>query len=447
MRMLLFFIMSLSLIGCMDDFLAIKSDKKLVIPSTLQDFRALMDKADVMNQVLPYLGHISSDDFYISSNNYIGIGDVFKRNAYIWKGNIYEGTTVTDWNNSYQQIFYANNVLEGLKELKSQESEAMFLKGTALFFRSFAFYNLSQLFCEPYEIGGNNNGLGIPLRLEKDISKKVGRSSVEKTYQRIILDLEQAVNLLPLQTTIKTRPTKYAALLLLARVYLLMGRYQEALELSNEVMEHLDLIDFNTLDLEKSYPMEQFNQEVIFHSSIAYVATTSSIDYVDSTLMKSYDKNDIRRLLWFIPKDEHYLFKGNYTGGALLFNGLALDEAYLIYIECSARLNEWKKGKIIFQNYLEHRYSTGAEIDLSIVNSNNSMLNMVLSERRKSLLYRVLRWSDIRRLNMNYNANIVMIRHLGLNKYELVPKSNNYVLPIPDDVLFLSGIESNIRIH
>lgn len=429
----------------MDGFLSIKSDKSLVIPSTLQDFRALMDKADVMNQVLPYLGHVSSDDFFVLPQNYDGTSDIFKRNGYVWKADIYEGATVPDWNRSYHQIFYANNVLEGLGDLNSTEIEARNLEGTALFFRAFGFYNLSQLFCDAYEIGADNKNLGIPLRLEKDINKKVERSTVDETYQQIITDLKKAVDLLPQEVRIKTRPTKFAALLLLARVHLLMGDYESAIQCSGEVMGHTELIDFNTLNSEDPYPMTQFNREVLFHSSIAFVSTAASTDYVDSTLMEAYEPEDLRKSLWFIPKERYYIFKGNYTGGALLFNGLALDEAYLINVESLARSKKWEIGREVLFRYLQSRYRMGAQIDLKAINSDDSLLDNVLLERRKSLLFRTIRWSDIRRLNKNYNEGIVLTRNLTDRIYELNPNHRNYSLPIPDDVIFLSGIQQNPR--
>jgi len=445
MKYILLIVSSLMLVGCMDEYLSIKSDKSLVIPATLQDFRALMDNADVMNQVLPYLGHVSSDDFFMFPKDYDATRDIFKRNAYIWKADIYEGVTVPDWNRSYQQIFYANNVLEGLQDLNSTEPEAKILEGTALFFRAFAFYNLSQLFCGPYRIDGENTDLGLPLRLNKDINKIVGRSTVGETYQQMVVDLEKAIPLLPEESIIKTRPTRYTALLLLARLHLLMGDYRSAKLCSEEIVERMELIDFNTLKPEDAYPMAQYNKEVLLHSSIAFVSTVASTDYVDSTLMDSYEIDDLRKSLWFIPKEKYYIFKGNYTGGALLFNGLALDEAFLIHIEALGRLQEWERGREVLRQYLKSRYKVGSQINLTMIQTNESLIDYVLEERRKALLYRTIRWTDIRRLNKNYDANIVLSRRMGNTVIELPPNHSNFALPIPDDVIFLSGIQQNER--
>ncbi|WP_181182441.1 RagB/SusD family nutrient uptake outer membrane protein [Sphingobacterium lumbrici] len=429
----------------MDDFLSVKTDKSMIIPSTLEDFRALIDKADVMNQTLPYLSHLSSDDFFILTNNYASLTNILKRNAYVWKKDLYEGTSVTDWNRSFHQIFYANNVLDGLQNLKSEEIEARHLEGGALFFRAFAYYNLSQVFCAPYDIKGENGGLGLPLRLKSDISEVVGRSTVEDVYMQMEKDLTRAIVLLPEQSTIKTRPTQFAAALLLARVQLLMGNYEGALSSSQRIMDNFELLDFNTLNASATYPMGQFNKEVLLHSSMSYTSTVSSTDYVDTLLIGAYEKDDLRATSWFVPRNGYHVFKGSYTGGALLFNGLAVDEAYLIAAECSARLNLLAEAKRILLEYLTSRYANNVAVDPVTGDSQADVLRAVLLERRKGLLYRGIRWSDIRRLNKNDNAGITISRMLEGQVISLIPNSLNYVLPIPDEVIFLSGIAQNPR--
>jgi hypothetical protein len=71
-------------------------------------------------------------------------------------------------------------------------------------------------------------------------------------------------------------------------------------------------------------------------------------------------------------------------------------------------------------------------------------LEKILIERRKSLIWRSLRWTDLRRLNKE-GKNIELKRKLGDLEFTLAPNSPLYVLPIPDDEIALSGITQNKR--
>lgn len=444
-RIILLPLLVITLVGCTKDFLSVKSDKKLVIPSTLKDFRALLDRAETMNEALPYLAHVSADDYYYTKEVYDGLTNVIEHNAYVWNKDIYEGSLDIMWSNSYQQIFYANNVLDGLEDLNSTQDEANHLKGTALFFRAFAYFNLSQLYCDTYTVGTDNSALGLPLRLKSDISQKVGRSTVAQTYEQMENDLKRAIELLPTTVLIKTRPSRFAAQALLARLYLIMGRYQDCLSLCQAIMPNYRLIDFNNVNTSVVYPMTQFNDEVIFHSIMAYVSYKDSKALVDTTIMKEYDYDDLRLEAFFSYREGDAVFIGNYSGSLSLFNGLAVDEVYLMAMESLARINKLEEAKKIYQTFLASRLTDNRVVQVQENISQLDFLDLVLLERRKSLLYRGLRFSDIRRLNRNEKAGINMTRILGDKKIQIQPNSPNYIMPIPDNVIFLSGIPQNIR--
>ncbi len=143
---------------------------------------------------------------------------------------------VDDWNLPYQQVFYANLVLEGLPGVSTDSISGPHwndLKGSACFIRAYAFYNLAQVFAAAYNGASAASDPGIPLRLSSDVNAVSTRASVKSTYDQILSDLRQASSLLPsmIPFTNLNRPSKPAALAMLARVYLSMGAYQQALAL------------------------------------------------------------------------------------------------------------------------------------------------------------------------------------------------------------------------
>ena len=55
---------------------------------------------------------------------------------------------------------------------------------------------------------------------------------------------------------------------------------------------------------------------------------------------------------------------------------------------------------------------------------------------------RGLRWMDLKRLNKE-GANIVLKRVTEDKEYTLLPNSNFYALPIPEDIIQLTGMPRN----
>lgn len=166
---------------------------------------------------------------------------------------------------------------------------------------------------------------------------------------------------------------------------------------------------------------------------------------IDSNLYRSYSDSDLRKSAWFLFKNGHLNFKGSYNGSSLyLFSGLALDEIYLNKAECQVRLGQLNEGIQTLNDLLEKRFRTGTFIPDSTSDLQEA-LSIVLNERRKELLMRGIRWSDLRRLNADPRTAKTLIRILNSQHYELKPNSPNYVFPIEDEVIQMSGIQQNPR--
>ena len=107
-------------LSCEKDFLDKKPDSALLVPESLEDLQALLDNSNSVMNYAPYLSAFSTDDFYITDNGFTSAQfDV--RNSYTWAAEIYQpGSAVTDWNRMYQQVFYANVVLDKLKDLAAE---------------------------------------------------------------------------------------------------------------------------------------------------------------------------------------------------------------------------------------------------------------------------------------------------------------------------------------
>jgi starch-binding outer membrane protein, SusD/RagB family len=150
------------------NFLEEKSDSNFIIPTTLKDFRALLDNERVMSET-PVLGEISSDNYYLPSNFWLNL-NIKEKNAYVWSKDIYNGEGgVGDWDRPYEQVFYVNVILDRMNELPASEknkSEYRDIVGSCLFIRAYAFHNLVQIFSPVYDenLSATEQSLGISFR-------------------------------------------------------------------------------------------------------------------------------------------------------------------------------------------------------------------------------------------------------------------------------------------
>ncbi|MBO9674176.1 MAG: RagB/SusD family nutrient uptake outer membrane protein [Sphingobacteriaceae bacterium] len=442
----------LLLISCQKEFLDKKPDKGLLIPTTLDDFNALMDNLTIFNSS-PALQEISADDFYATDAVVAGFTSVIQENSYLWAGDLYQNESCTDWNLPYQQVFYANIILDGLEELKGGEASTTgwnTTKGSALFHRAFAFYNLVQLFSRTYDKNTANSDLGIPLRLTADVNGKSGRASVQEVYDQLTGDLLKAEKLLPEQTRFKSRPSKAAANALLARVYLNMENYELADKYAAAALAlNHSLLDYNTISVTATNPFPSSpaadNPEVIFYDKlIPYAFTSSARATVADELYQLYADKDLRKSIFFAGPAPFY-FKGRYTGFRLqLFGGLAVDELYLIRAESLARMGSFAAAMKELNTLLVTRWAKGTYQPLS-AGSSEEALRVVLTERRKELTFRGLRWGDLKRLNKDPRFAKTIVRTVAGQEYTLSPGDKRYVLPIPAEEIVASGIAQNER--
>jgi len=444
--------------SCNKDFLDKKPSTSLVIPSTLAELVALLDNTTDCNATSA-LGNLSSDEYYfLNYDSYLSEASITTRNAYLWMKDLYGGeTNIPDWNIPYRGIFIANSVLDALSKITPtnfNESQSWnHVKGWALFIRAYLHYDLVSNFSPAYDHLTASIDLGIPIKLTANIDEIVQRSSVKETYDRIINDLEESAYLMNATLPInnRNRPWKAAAYGMLSRVYLSMREYDKAELYADSCLGmYSKLIDYNGISPTSSTPFTNINDESIFssHQVFTYLVTASTTSVksvsIDTTLLSLYDSTDLRLDLYYSKNASNYTRKRGYYGSGLYpYSGLATDEIYLIKAECLARRNEYDLSIDVLNTLLQKRYKDGTFVPL-IASTAEDALEKVLQERRKELVFRGLRWVDLKRLNKE-GANITLKRVLNDETYLLPPNDPRYVFPIPDDEIALSGISQNIR--
>lgn len=437
---------SMAMMSC-EKFLAEKPDLELAVPSSLEDLQMLLDNYSSMNQQLPSEPILLSDNIYLTTESWESSPDLY-RSLYIWEK---DDNTLNTWYAPYNAISIANTVLDGLKAVPRTDKNLNLwndIKGRALFFRARYFMALAELFAPAYHPGTIELQLGIPLRLNSDFNEKSLRSTVGETYEQIIRDFTLSARLLPVNSFVRSRPDRAAAYGALARTYLLMHDYSLAGAYADSSLAlHNGLLDYNTLDSTAGAPFERFNTEVIFQIMSRSSSTLSpSRLRVDSSLFQKYEPDDLRRVVFFHENDDGtHSFKGDYDGignQGFVFGGITTDELYLIRAECAARTGSVSEAMQILNTLLEKRWKSGAFIPFTAADQHEA-LKIILMERRKELIFRGVRWSDIRRLADDPDFSITIERSLNGEQYMLLPQIPGYLVQIPEKVLRYSDLKQN----
>jgi tetratricopeptide (TPR) repeat protein len=427
-------------------------DSSVAVPTSLADLQALLDNSQVMNlQTTPSFGEASCDDYFMLDDTYNSFTNA-GQTIYTWNRTPYNFQN--DWSIAYQPVYVSNYCLDGLDKIPVtavNQSNWSKVRGSALFYRSYNFLNLLWVYAKAYDKNTASSDLGIVLRLHSDFNEPSKRASVQACYDQVIRDTKAAADYLPEIPEHVMQPSKPAAYGLLARTYLSMREYDSALKYSNLCLNlKSSLIDFNGDDdirssISRRNPFKRFNKETIFYTEMTTVNAINIPLYanVDSVLYDSYDPTDLRKIAYYRPNSGYYQFKASYTAKSYIyFTGIATDEMYLIRAESYARTGNITGAMNDLNTLLIKRWDNTVPYPVVTATDANDAINKILDHRRKELHMRGVRWIDIKRLNKE-NRNIILKRIIAGKTYTLLPNDKYYALPLPADIVNITGIPQN----
>ncbi len=204
------------------------------------------------------------------------------------------------WTNAYKQIFMANSIIEGVEKSKTlSEASKNRIKGEAIFIRSMLYFYLYQIFGE------------IPYAIVTDytVNKTLARMPKDQFLAKVESDMALAVALLPVNYRNAERiyPNKATAEVLLAKLKMLLGKWSEAEQLSNSVLNQSGY-DFQN-DLSKIFlkssthiiwQLKPRNANDATKEAVLYNFTSVPTSFMLNTdLINSFAQNDLRRQHYF----------------------------------------------------------------------------------------------------------------------------------------------------
>ena len=440
----------LMLTGC-NDYLDIKP-KGEKIPKTVTDYETLLNYESVQKVSDTYPTYLT-DDVYLpdvaQGTATPGLNSVDQSilNLYLFKKDVF-GEAQDDgfWFASYNRIYYYNTVIDNIMDAEGpSEQQKHSIRAEALISRALEYLYLVNGYAKHYDVRTAETDPGVPLILDEDISKKdLVRASVKDVYAQIQSDLQAALPNLPAQPKGNAfRASKAAGYGILAKMYLYMGNYAEALKAANAVLEMnnslLDLKKYAVVKVQSSIgrtnvPQDIDNPENIYIKFAPYVYGLSSKVFGSDELISLFSEDDMRLQVYF-TKNFRNIPTDKYVWAPYLRANLAVSspEIYLIAAECEAREGSVERAMSLINKLRDNRIKNNTPL---VAIDRSDALQKVLEERRRELaMSGMVRYIDLKRLNVESQLAKTVTHVTSEGTFSLEPNSPLYVLPIPAKVM------------
>lgn len=380
-------------------------DDKTAMAAATGMYSSLLQSQSIVGGLgnpLVYLAGLSSDELTDRSGSLTAAE--FNSNQLTVLNSVVLGV----WSSLYNSIFRANLILEGIATSTSlSETVKKQVEGEAKFVRGFCYFYLVNLFGD------------VPKVVTTDyrVNATLSRAPDSEIIDLVISDLLSAKSLLAehYYTTQRTRPNKWAATAMLARVYLYIMDYpnaeREATTVINATAQYELLTDLSKVFLANSTEaIWQLSQVYPYGYVTAdgYIFGLVKAASVNPSLVSAFEIGDLRKSSWLIEdnalfypykyKTTIYTTDANYPEYLTV---LRLAEQYLIRAEANAQQDDLDGAKNDI-NAIRGRAGLGD----TKANDKTSLLDAVFQERRTELFCEFgHRWLDLKRTGM---ANAVL---------------------------------------
>lgn len=362
---------------------------------------------------------LSSDEFTNYDNTTAGIDLAF--NNLTPENGIILGT----WSTCYKYIYQSNAIIEGVEiSTGVTQTTKKRLTGEAKFIRAFCYFYLVNLFGD------------VPIIVSTDYRNNANKARDPKSevYNFIIMELNDAANLLSEEyvdgnntiSSDRVRANKWAAVALLARVYLFTENWPEAELASTKVISansvYAILTNLSTVFLKNSREaiwqlMATAPLRNSYPGSLLILTGTPSAVSLRPEIVNSFQNSDNRKQTWInsiTVGAQSYFFPFKYKVGQNSSTVteytmvLRLSEQYLIRAEARARQNKFPEA-----NSDLNTIRTRAGLTSLSISSSAELLDSINNERKLELFTELGdRWLNLKRTN---TANTVLLLTKGSN--------------------------------
>lgn len=355
-------------------------------------------------------------------------------NEYKWISHRSATSTMLYYNYTFYYVIIgnANMIIANIDAASGSDADKKIIKGQALAYRAWAYFQMVQLFGERYVAGAANNSLAVPLVLAPS-TVALPRNTVAQVYTQINADLDLAIaNLTGYTRANKSHLNINVAKGIKARVALAQQNWPDAIKFAQEARSGFALMT-NTQYLAgfNDYTNSEWlwaskiqsDQTNYFYSFFAYMSANynstvirTSPKSINSTLYNAITTTDVRKGLWDptgtntafpIPVSTASRYK--YMSRKFRVADVSLSigdvpymraaELYLIEAEAQARNNNFPAAAAAL-------YTLAVNRDPSYVLSTKTgtaLIDEIMTQRRIELWGEGFRFYDLKRTDSPLN--------------------------------------------
>jgi SusD family. len=417
------------------------------IPTTLADFEALV-RDEYTNHRAPVTQTILLLNDRWESQANLNYYPLWMANYY-WDVNANRISLNTTDESAYYTAYAAistfNLILEHAPTATdATDAEKSTLMAQAKLGRAMHYFVLVNYYADTYEASNAASKLSVPLIESADIDAPYRQVTIQEMYDYIINNVTEAIPHLPEEGATIVHGTKGAAYAFLARVYLQMSNYEQALTYANEALARNDkLFDYvayynsykDEIDQPDNYPSlpsprgyDFVENYIMMHGESNYSRRESHLRVDRAARFETGDAMLLSRWKLRVVGSETYYYAintGFYNEG-----GITTSEVYLIKAECLARKGGLN-GAMNALNAVRKKRILPAYFTPLTAGTTQQAVGYIRRTKENETLFSIVAFGDMRRFNNDPLYARTLTKTENGESFTLSPDSHMWTMPIP----------------
>lgn len=453
-------LLTLPIVSC-DNYIDITPKGAITVDSARQYYELIVNP---MRSYYPSSFALLSDDAWAKESNIIGYESLSADGINFTFNEQADRTLLADNNlyeNMYKNILRSNLIIDNIDNVPGSPELKALAKAEARVFRAWDHFLAVNTFARAYTPATAIHDGGVCIVDHYDLEATPTKATVAEVYDFIIKDLEESVALLQEKPENIYHPNRAYGYALLAQVRLFHRDWEQArdaalksLELNAQLADYIAISNAGGVARYTRYNRDN-NPEVLSYMWLASYWTAEQATYyrygmISPELKNLFEAEDLRYSLFLRDTGNSIINYFDTGSGAAIWTpattterftymavGTRTAEVYLTLAEAYARLNDLNSASD-YVNRLRSKRINRTDYQLPTPSTQKEMMDQIILERRKELLFGFHRFFDLKRFNIEpeYEKTItrtfpVVTTAVPQQTYTLQPNSRLYIIPFP----------------